>query len=154
MNKTNLFLSAIAFMAIAGCTNMNPDVKYEPKVDADSYCAIGRKDSKIANKFWDKVEDAYNARNLYDELDEFEAIIVQKSQAAAQEYPVKLAKRSMEVRQGEVSYYPEIDAQTYIDMMAVEPSQAEEFYNEVVEAYTTDGLDEDLAIFIQMCPEK
>ena len=154
MNKISLFLSVFAFMILAACTNMNPDVKYDPHADADSYCAIGKKDSKIANKFWDKVEDAYNERKMYDELDEFEAIIVQKSQAAAQEYPVKLAKRSTEVREGEVSYYPETDAQTYMDMMAAGPSQAEEFYNEVVEAYTTDGLDEDLRIFTELCASK
>ena len=41
-----------------------------------------------------------------------------------------------------------------MDMMAAEPSQAEEFYNEVVEAYTTDGLDEDLRIFTELCASK
>jgi hypothetical protein len=151
MNKFSIFISAIAFLIAVGCTNMNPDVKYDPKVDAESYCAIGKKDSKTANRFWEKVEQAYNERKMYSELDEFEAIIVQESQAAAQEYPVKLAKRNTEVREGEVSCYPEKDAQTYLDLLTKDEALAEEFHSQVVELYNTDGLYEDLEIFNELC---
>lgn len=154
MSKSSIFLSAIALLIAVGCTNMNPDVKYDPKVDAESYCAIGKKDSRIANKFWEKVEQAYNDRKMYGELDEFEAIIVQESQAAAQEYPVKLAKRNTEVRDGEVSYYPEQDAQTYMDLLKNDESLAEEFHSRVVELYNTDGLYEDLEVFHELCMDK
>ena len=151
MSKYSTFISAVAFLIAVGCTNMNPDVKYDPKVDAESYCAIGKKDSRVANKFWGKVEQAYNDMQMYSELDEFEAIIVQESQAAALEYPVKLAKRNMEIREGEVSYYPEQDAQTYLDLLGKDESLAEEFHSQVVELYNTDGLYEDLEIFNELC---
>lgn len=154
MSKFSIFLSVIAFLIAVGCTNMNPDVKYDPKVDAESYCAISKKDSKTANRFWEKVEQAYNDRKMYGELDEFEAIIVHESQAAAQEYPVKLAKRNTEVREGEVSYYPEQDAQTYLDLLTKDEALAEEFHGQVVELYNTDGLYEDLEIFNELCMGK
>lgn len=154
MNKINIFLSAVAILLAAGCTNMNPDVKYDPKTDADAYCAIGKKDSKTASLFWDKVEKAYNSRLMYDELDVFENIIVEKSQVAALEHPVRIAKRSMTVREGEVSYYPDQDAQTYLDLLQANKAGAEEFYNEVVELYNTDGMYEDLEIFYGLCGTK
>lgn len=154
MNKINIFLCAIAIMVTAGCTNMNPDVKFDPKTDAQAYCEIGQKDSKVAGRFWDKVEAAYSAKMMYDELDVFESIIVEQSQAAALEHPVRIAKRSSEVRAGEVSYYPDLDAQTYLDMLKTNKAGAEGFYNEVVELYTTDGMYEDLDIFYELCRTK
>lgn len=154
MNKINIFLGAIAILTAAGCTNMNPDVKFDPATDAEAYCAIGKKDSKIASRFWDKVEDAYNTKKMYDELDEFEGIIVEQSQAAALEHPVRIAKRSMTAREGEVSYYPDKDAQTYLDLLKTSKNGAKDFYDEVVELYTTDGMYEDLDIFYGLCGTK
>lgn len=151
MNKIRVFLMTFMLMAAAGCTNMNPDVKFDPKADADAYCEIGEKDSKIASRFWDKVQDAYLEKMMYTEYEEFENLIMQSSQAAAQEKPIRDARSSTEVREGEVSYYPEEDAQAYLEMLASDPEKASVFYNQVVESYNTDGLYEDLEIFKEQC---
>ena len=148
MKKILIFSILLCFAAV-GCTNMNPDIKFDPAVDAEAFCEIGKKDSKVASSFWDKVEVAYNEKSMYAELDEFESIIVSQSQAAAQEHPVRLANRG--VRAGEVSYYPEGDAQTYLQLAKSSQNKAEEFLNEVQELYNEDGLYEDLEIFMQIC---
>ena len=88
---------------------------------------------------------------MFEELKKFEEIIIERSQAAAQEYPVRIAERSMEVKEGEVSYYPDQDAQTYLDMMTSDPEKAATFFNQVIELYNTDGLYEDLEIFMGLC---
>ena len=138
-------------MIMAGCVNMNPSVKYDPKVDAEAYCAIGEKDSKIASRFWDKVENGYIDKGLGKELEVFEQIITERSQTASQELPVRIAKRNMQVREGEVSFCPEQDAQTYLDLNVTDQSGAEEFYKQVVESYNTDGMYEDLKTFQELC---
>lgn len=147
--KKTFIIAALAGIVAAGCTNMNPDVKMDPKADAEAYCKIGKKDTKAASLFWDKVEVAYNSNEMQLQLEEFEAIITSTSQAAAQEHPVRLAKRG--VQEGEVSYYPDQDAQTYLDLMSSNPEAADEFLNEVQELYNADGLYEDLTAFMQMC---
>lgn len=147
---TKKFIIAALAGAIAlGCTNTNPDVKMDPKADAESYCRIGTKDTKAASLFWDKVEEIYGNNEMMAQLEEFEAIIVSSSQAAAQEHPVRLAKRGTQT--GEVSYYPDQDAQTYLDLAKSNPEAASGFLNEVKELYNSDGLYEDLAAFMQMC---
>lgn len=142
-------MTAICLAAAMGCTNMNPDVKLDAKTDADAYCEIGRKDSKIASLFWDKVEAAYTEHQMYSELEAFEEIILSNSQTAVQEYPVRMAKRG--VRKGEVSYYPDQDAQTYLELVKVNQGEADKFLQEVQSHYNEDGLYEDLVIFMQMC---
>lgn len=137
-------------MMFACCTNMNPNVTFDPKADAEAYCKIGEKDSEVANKFWDKVESAYIEKEMMTELQEFETIIMEKSQMAVQEYPVRLAKRSVTL-EGEVSYYPDQDAETYTKLTDTDPAKALEFYNKVKEAYNADGLYEDLQVFTELC---
>lgn len=149
MKKRMIFPAIISILTAVGCTNMNPDVKLDPKTDADAYCEIGKKDSKIASLFWDKVEAAYTEQEMYNELDEFESIILSKSQIAVQEHPVRMANRG--VRQGEVSYYPDQDAQTYLNLAKSGQAKADEFLQEVQNLYNEDGLYEDLAIFMEMC---
>ena len=143
--KKTFIIAALAGAVALGCTNTNPDVKMDPKADAESYCKIGEKDTKAASLFWDKVEEAYGNNEM---LEEFEAIIVGSSQAAAQEHPVRLAKRGTQA--GEVSYYPDQDAQTYLDLAKANAAAAATFLNEVQELYNADGLYEDLAAFMQM----
>ena len=151
MKKINIILTAALIFLTAACTNMNPDVKFDPEADADAFCAIGKKDSKVASRFWDKVEAAYTEKMMFGELEKFEEIIIKESQAAAQEYPVRVAQRSMEIKDGEVSYYPDQDAQTYLDIMASDPEKAAAFFNQAIELYNTDGLYEDLEIFMGLC---
>lgn len=147
--KKTFIIAALAGAFAFGCTNTNPDVKMDPKADAESYCKIGEKDTKAASLFWDKVEETYGNNEMQAQLEEFEAIIVGASQAAAQEHPVRLAKRGTQT--GEVSYYPDQDAQTYLDLAKANPEAAAKFLNEVQELYNADGLYEDLAAFMQMC---
>lgn len=149
MKKTIIILIAICLAAVVGCTDMNPDVKLDAKIDADAYCEIGRKDSKTASLFWDKVEAAYTEHQMYSELEAFEEIILSNSQTAVQEYPVRMAKRG--VRKGEVSYYPDQDAQTYLELVKVNQVEADKFLQEVQGHYNEDGLYEDLVIFMEMC---
>ena len=154
MNKIKTFLAAFTILAISGCTNMNPNVMFDPTADSEAYCAIGKKDSKVASRFWDKVEAAYTEKMMFEELEKFEEIITKESQAAAQEYPVRVAQRSMEVKEGEVSYYPDQDAETYLDLMASAPEKAAAFLNQVIESYNADGLYEDLEIFMGLCEDQ
>ena len=149
MNMKKALIFSILLCFAAACTNMNPDVTFDPKTDAEAFCAIGKKDSKVASLFWDKVEAAYNENQMFDQLEEFEALIISQSQAAAQEHPVRVANRG--VREGEVTYYPEEDAQTYLQLATASPEKAEAFLNKVQELYNTDGLYEDLEIFMEMC---
>jgi hypothetical protein len=86
---------------------------------------------------------------MYSELEAFEEIILKNSQTAVQEYPVRIAKRG--VRKGEVSYYPDQDAQTYLELVKANQVDADEFLQEVHNLYNEDGLYEDLVIFMQMC---
>jgi predicted lipoprotein len=151
MKKINMLLAAGAILIAAACTDMNPEVKFDPKADAEAFCAIGKKDSKVASEFWDKVEAAYIDKMMFDELARFEEMIIEASQAAAQEYPVRVAARSAETRDGEVSYYPDQDAQTYLHMLSSNPEGAASFFNQVIELYNSDGLYEDLEIFLGLC---
>lgn len=145
-------LIAALVMLLCGCTNKNPDVTFDPKTDAEAYCEVGEKDSEAANKFWDKVESAYLEKGMTEELSAFEAIIVEKSQAAAQEYPARVAKRgSAGAGEGEVTYYPDQDAQTYVSLVETSPEKAAEFMADVVDKYNTDGLYEDLQVFYELC---
>ena len=154
MKKINIILTAALIFLAAACTNMNPDVKFVPEVDADAFCAIGKKDSKVASRFWNKVEAAYTEKMMFEELEKFEEIITKESQAAAQEYPVRVAQSRMEVKEGEVSYYPDQDAETYLDLMASAPEKAAAFLNQVIESYNADGLYEDLEIFMGLCEDQ
>lgn len=154
MNKIYKALAIAALMIAASCTNMNPDVKFDPQVDAEAYCEIGKKDSKIANEFWDKVEAAYMEKMMYAEYQEFERIIIENSQIAVQEKPVRDAMLKSDQLSGEVSYYPEKDAKAYLEMMATDKEIAQRFHDHVVECYNTDGLYEDLEIFMEMCGTK
>jgi hypothetical protein len=128
---------------------MNPDVKLNLEVDAEAYCEIGKKDSKIAILFWDKVEASYIEREMYGELDKFDSIIVSRSQAAQQEYPVRMQQRGL--REGEVTYYPEEDANTYLQLAKSSQEKADEFLQKVQNLYNEDGLYEDLVSFMEMC---
>ena len=149
MKRTFIFSALVALATTIGCTNSNTNVKMDPEADAKSYCKIGEEDSQAASLFWDKVEEAYIGKDMHSELAEFEAIIVSSSQAAAQELPVRLAKRG--AQQGEVSYYPDQDAQTYLDLAKINPETAASVLQDVQDAYNADGLYEDFAAFMQMC---
>lgn len=142
MNRTSLTLITTTFLLTIGCTNMNPDVKFDPKTDADAYCAIGKKDSKTATRFWDKVEREYTAEDLLEELAEFEAIIIETSQAAAQEYPVRLADRKEEV-----TFYPSKDAETFKAKFQKDPERALKYWKEIREKYNDQGYPEYLQTF-------
>lgn len=152
MNKIKTFLAAFTILAISGCTNMNPNVMFDPKADSEAYCAIGKKDSKVASQFWNKVETAYLEKMMYAELEEFERLIIENSQAAALEKPARdAAKAQSAPKAGEISYYPEEDAQSYITLMDSDQKAAEQFYEQVVKEYNNDGLYEDLEIFKELC---
>ena len=152
MKKINIILTAALIFLTAACTNMNPDVKFVPEVDADAFCAIGKKDSKVASQFWDKVETAYLEKMMYAELEEFERLIIENSQAAALEKPARdAAKAQSAPKAGEISDYPEEDAQSYITLMDSDQKAAEQFYEQVVKEYNNDGLYEDLEIFKELC---
>ena len=125
---------------------------FDPKADSEAYCAIGKKDSKVASQFWDKVETAYLEKMMYAELEEFERLIIENSQAAALEKPARdAAKAQSAPKAGEISYYPEEDAQSYITLMDSDQKAAEQFYEQVVKEYNNDGLYEDLEIFKELC---
>lgn len=150
MNKIKgLITFLVVIAAFASCTNMKPNVKYDPQEDAKAYCEISQKDSKAASQFWDKVDLAYSEKGMFDELAEFETIITSKSQVAAQDYPIRIVKRSSSDK--EMTYYPEEDAQIYFSLMQENPEQAEKFFIRTMEAYNNDGYYEDLLDFIRMC---
>lgn len=142
MNRTTILLTVIAVLLAAGCTNMNPDVTFDPKTDAKAYCEIGKKHSITANKFWDKVEVQYIDNDMYDELEMFESIILEKSQIAKLDYPIRIKDRK-----GEITFYPALDAETFKRKFEKDPERALKYWNKVIKRYKEDGCDEYLPTF-------
>lgn len=140
--------SILAMLIASSCTNMNPDVKFNPATDADAYCEIGKKNSISAEKFWYKVDEAYREKGMIEELAEFEAIILNRSQVARQQKPNIDLWRMQNPQDVEVTFYPEQDAGTYIRLYNEDQSKAERFYTDVKKQYENDGYYEEWEIFL------
>ena len=140
--------SILVMLFASSCTNMNPDVKFNPETDAKAYCEIGKKNSISAEKFWHKVDAAYRQKGMIEELAEFEAIILEKSQTARQQKPNIDIWKMQNPQDGEVTFYPEQDADTYIRFNMIDPSKAQQFYEDVKGQYENDGLYEEWETFL------
>ena len=127
---------------------MNPDVKFIPKTDAEAYCEIARKNSIAAEDFWYKVDVSYREKGMIEELAKFEEIILANSQIARQQKPDIDVRKMKQPQDGEVTFYPEQDADTYIRFNNNDPSRARLFYKEVKEQYENDGYYEEWEIFL------
>lgn len=140
--------SILVMLIASSCTNMNPDVKFNPDTDAKAYCEIGKKNSISAEKFWHKVDAAYRQKGMIEELAEFEAIILEKSQTARQQKPNIDIWKMRNPQDGEVTFYPEQDSDTYIRFNMTDPSRAQRFYADVKAQYENDGLYEEWETFL------
>lgn len=147
MKKSLIIMTIIAALLSCGCTNMNPNVAFDPEIDADAYCEIGMKDSKTANKFWTKVDKSYREMGMTEELKMFEEMICSRSQSAKSEIVIIEQQRMAAPVMGEVTFYPEEDAETYISLKQTDAGRAQKFYEDVKEQYNTDGCYEEWEIF-------
>lgn len=126
---------------VISCNNMDPKVKFNPQKDADAFTKVGNKDLKAAERFWDKVEKAYEEKGMEEEYLKFEELIESNDPQMVQE--ITLNKEIMSedtTSEGfEIEYDPALDAETYNRLLEKDADQARQFLNEVKAAYNEDG---------------